>query len=55
MSVEVSLPFNDTGFGFCEEIGVAPASTSVGFLFRWEGGVEVFPKGCAEALASSPL
>jgi hypothetical protein len=52
-SVERSLPFNDTGFGFCEEIGVAPASVSTGFVFKWEGGVEVHPTGCAESLASS--
>jgi hypothetical protein len=52
-SVEESLPFNDTGFGFCEEIGVPPASTSVGFLFKWQGGVEVFFTGCDAALASS--
>jgi hypothetical protein len=49
-SVEESLPFNDSGFGFCEEIGVAPASTSVGFQFRWEGGVQLFASGCSEAL-----
>jgi hypothetical protein len=52
-SVEESLPFNDTGFGFCKEVGVSPASNSVGFLFKWEGGVEVFFTGCDEALASS--
>jgi hypothetical protein len=52
-SVEESLPFNDAGFGFCEEIGVAPASTSVGFLFKWEGGVQVFATGCSEALGSA--
>jgi hypothetical protein len=52
-SVEQSLPFNDTGFGFCKEVGIAPASTSVGFLFKWQGGVEVFFTGCAEALGSS--
>jgi hypothetical protein len=52
-SVEESLPFNDSGFGFCEEIGVAPATTSVGFLFKWQGGVEVFATGCSAALGSS--
>jgi hypothetical protein len=52
-SVEESLPFNDTGFGFCEEVGVAPASVSVGFLFEWTGGVKVYATGCSEALASS--
>jgi hypothetical protein len=52
-SVEESLPFNDTGFGFCKEIGVAPASVSVGFLFEWQGGVNVYATGCEEALASS--
>jgi hypothetical protein len=55
MSVEESLPFNDTGFGFCGEIGVPPATTSVGFQFKWEGGVKVYFSGCAEALASSAL
>ena len=48
-SVEESLPFNDTGFGFCKEVGVA----SVGFLFKWEGGVSLYATGCEEALASS--
>jgi hypothetical protein len=52
-SVEESLPFNDTGFGFCKEIGVAPASVSVGFLFEWTGGVKLYATGCAEALGSS--
>jgi hypothetical protein len=52
-SVEETLPFNDTGFGFCKEIGVAPASVSVGFLFEWQGGVNVYATGCEEALASS--
>ena len=51
--VEESLPFNDTGFGYCKEVGVSPASTSVGFLFKWDGGVEVFFSGCADALSSS--
>jgi hypothetical protein len=48
-SVEQSIPFNDAGFGYCEEVLTA----SVGFLFKWEGGVEVFLSGCEEALASS--
>jgi hypothetical protein len=52
-SVEKSLPFNDNGFGFCEEIGVSPASTSVGFVFKWEGGVTVYASGCSEALDGS--
>jgi hypothetical protein len=52
-SVEESIPFNDAGFGFCKEVGVSPASVSTGFLFKWEGGVEVFPTGCEAALASS--
>jgi hypothetical protein len=54
-SVDESLPFNDTGFGYCKEIGVPPASTSVGFLFKWEGGVEVYATGCSEALGSSAV
>jgi hypothetical protein len=52
-SVEKSLPFNDNGFGFCEDIGVGPASTSVGFVFKWDGGVTVYATGCAEALGGS--
>jgi hypothetical protein len=48
-SVEQSLPFNDTGFGYCKDIGVA----SAGFLFEWTGGIQVFLTGCEEALASS--
>jgi hypothetical protein len=48
-SVEESIPFNDTGFGYCKEVLTA----SVGFLFRWSGGVELFTSGCEEALASS--
>jgi hypothetical protein len=48
-SVEESIPFNDAGFGYCKEVLTA----SVGFLFKWEGGVEVFLSGCEEALASS--
>ncbi len=48
-SVEENLPFNDNGFGFCEEVGVA----SVGFVFEWQGGVKVYATGCAEALGSS--
>jgi hypothetical protein len=51
--VEESLPFNDTGFGFCKEFGVSPASVSSGFVFKWEGGVEVFPTGCADHLADA--
>ncbi len=51
--VEETLPFNDTGFGFCKEFGVSPASFSAGFLFKWQGGVEVFPTGCAEAISGS--
>jgi len=51
--VEETLPFNDTGFGFCKEFGVSPASFSAGFLFKWEGGVEVFPTGCSDAIANS--
>jgi hypothetical protein len=54
-SIERSLPFNDTGFGFCEEVGVAPASVSTGFVFKWEAGVEVFFTGCSEALASAAV
>jgi hypothetical protein len=53
LGVEESLPFNDTGFGFCEEVGVSPATKSVGFLVKWQGGVELFAESCAEALASS--
>jgi hypothetical protein len=52
-SVDESLPFNDTGFGFCEEIGVSPATTSVGFVFEWQGGVTVYATGCSSALGSS--
>jgi hypothetical protein len=51
--VAESLPFNDTGFGFCKEFGVSPASFSAGFIFKWEGGVEVFPTGCADHLGGS--
>jgi hypothetical protein len=51
--VEETLPFNDTGFGFCKEFGVSPASFSAGFLFKWQGGVEVFPTGCSDAIAGS--
>jgi hypothetical protein len=51
--VEESLPFNDTGFGYCKEFGVSPASFSAGFLFKWEGGVEVFPTGCSDHLAGA--
>jgi hypothetical protein len=47
--IEKSIPFNDTGFGYCEEVLTA----SVGFLVKWSGGVEVFFHGCEEALASS--
>jgi hypothetical protein len=48
-SVEQSLPFNDTGFGYCKDVGVA----SVGFVFKWTGGVELHATGCEEALSSS--
>jgi hypothetical protein len=48
-SVEQSLTFNDAGFGYCKDVGVA----SVGFLFEWTGGIQVFLTGCEEALASS--
>jgi hypothetical protein len=48
-SIEESLPFNDTGFGYCKEIGIA----SVGFVFDWQGGVSLYPTGCAEALSAS--
>jgi hypothetical protein len=48
-SVEQSLPFNDTGFGYCKDVGPA----SVGFVFRWSGGVELHATGCAEALSGS--
>jgi hypothetical protein len=48
-SVGQSIPFNDAGFGYCKEVLTA----SVGFLFRWSGGVELFATGCEEALASS--
>jgi hypothetical protein len=48
-SIEQSLPFNDSGFGYCKEV----LTDSVGFLVKWEGGVEVFLHGCEEALASS--
>jgi hypothetical protein len=48
-SVEETIPFNDSGFGYCEDIGVA----STGFLFKWQGGIEVFFTGCEDALASS--
>jgi hypothetical protein len=48
-SVEQSLPFNDTGFGFCKEVAVA----SVGFVFQWQGGVTLYATGCEEALGSS--
>jgi hypothetical protein len=51
--VEESVPFNDTGFGLCKEFGVSPASFSAGFIFKWEGGVEVIPTGCADAIAGS--
>jgi hypothetical protein len=47
--IEQSLPFNDSGFGYCEDIGVA----SVGFIFKWGGGVHVFATGCEEALSTS--
>ncbi|HEY0277123.1 MAG TPA: hypothetical protein VGC32_02520 [Solirubrobacterales bacterium] len=47
--IEESIPFNDSGFGYCEEVLTA----SVGFLFKWSGGVELFTHGCEEALASS--
>ena len=53
LSIEKSLPFNDTGFGFCEEVGVSPATVSTGFVFKWTGGVQIYPTGCASALASS--
>lgn len=48
-SVNQSLPFNDTGFGYCKDVGPA----SVGFVFKWQGGVELHPTGCADALGSS--
>jgi hypothetical protein len=48
-SVEQSLPFNDAGFGFCKDVGPA----SVGFVFKWQGGVELHATGCAEALGGS--
>ncbi|OJU85257.1 MAG: hypothetical protein BGO11_18560 [Solirubrobacterales bacterium 70-9] len=48
-SVEQTLPFNDTGFAYCKEVG----PLSVGFLFKWEGGVTVYPTGCASAIAGS--
>jgi hypothetical protein len=51
--VEKSLPFNDTGFGYCQDFGISPATTSAGFLFKWQGGVEVFFTGCSEAIAGS--
>ena len=51
--VELSLPFNDTGFGYCKDVGVGPATASVGFLFKWSGGVELFTSGCAETIAGS--
>jgi hypothetical protein len=53
LSIEKSLPFNDTGFGFCEEVGVSPATVSTGFVFKWTGGVQIYPTGCASALSSS--
>jgi hypothetical protein len=53
LGVEKSLPFNDTGFGFCEEVGVSPATVSTGFVFDWTGGVQLYATGCAAALASS--
>jgi hypothetical protein len=47
--VSQSLPFNDTGFGYCKDVGPA----SVGFVFKWSGGVSLHPTGCASALTES--
>jgi hypothetical protein len=48
-SIEQSLPFNDSGFGYCKTVVLS----SVGFRFEWQGGVTVYLSGCEEALAGS--
>ncbi len=52
-SVGTTIPFNDVGFGYCKTVGIGPASTSVGFVFKWDGGGEVHLDGCDSALSSS--
>jgi hypothetical protein len=47
--VSQSLPFNDTGFGYCKDVG--PVSS--GFVFKWSGGVSVHATGCDSALGES--
>jgi hypothetical protein len=50
--VEKTIPFNDTGFGYCQDFGIGPEAVSAGFLFKWQGGVTLYASGCESSIGS---
>jgi hypothetical protein len=48
-----TIPFNDSGFGVCQDSGVGPLHVSAGFVYQWSGSVEVSLVDCDSDLSSS--
>jgi hypothetical protein len=47
------LPFNDVGFGVCQDESVGPVSESAGFIYRFDGPPTVTFSGCDSDIGSS--